>query len=162
MTANPVSIEPTASVMKAARLMMQHRVGGLPVVAASGTLVGVITRSDLLHQPETGKRRSDRMPWLEFLIGPGPLAPKYAQACRRKVYEVMSPEVFTAREDTSVGDIVRIMQRRQVKRLPVLRGERLVGIVGRKDILGVISKREKTRTRADARQSVSRLQEARK
>ncbi len=134
MTSDPVSVEPTASLMQAVRLMLRHRISGLPVVAGNGTLIGVVTEGDLLRRDGAGKqRRSPR--WIEFLIGGQGPGSDYSNICRRKVHEVMSPEVFTVSEDTSVEDMVRIMDQHRVKRLPVLRGARLVGVVSRVDLV---------------------------
>ncbi len=152
MTGNPISVELTASIMTAARLMLQHRIGGLPVVAGSGTLAGIITEADLLSPPETGKPRASRARWIEFLIGPGPLAPDHAQACKRKVYEAISPEVLTISEDATVEEIARIMELRGIKRLPVLRGGKLVGIVCRSDLIRALFRM----TRAGGKESGSR------
>jgi CBS domain-containing protein len=150
MTPSPISVEPTASVMQAVRLMLQHRVSGLPVVAVSGTLVGIITEADLLSRDETGRHRDGRPRWLEFLIGPGPLAPEYAQACKRKVHEVMSPEVFTASEDSTVENIVDIMEQHRIKRLPILRGGKLVGIVSRANLVRAVAHMARAANRANA------------
>ena len=150
MTPNPISVEPTVSVMGAVRLMLQHRVTALPVVAGSGTLVGIITEADLLSRAEAGRRGDGCPRWLEFLIGPGPLAPQYAQACKSKVHEVMSRQVFTASEDTTVENLVQIMEQRRVKRLPILRGGKLVCIVSRVDVIRAMAHMVRANNRANA------------
>jgi CBS domain-containing protein len=139
MTRDPIAIAPDASVMQAVRLMLQHRISGLPVVAIAGTLVGIVTESDLLRRTElgTGQRRPR---WLEFLIGSGKLADEYVHACGRKVYEVMGPEVFTAAADATVIEIVNLMEERGIRRVPIVQGKKLVGIVSRSDLVRALGK----------------------
>jgi len=133
MTRDPVCVQPDDSIMKAVRLMLQRRISGLPVTGADGKLVGMVTESDLLRRAEIGTRRQ-RPRWLEFLIGPG-LAAEYVQACGRKVHEVMSAPVRTASEQTPLVDVVQLMQTEGIKRVPILRDGRIVGIVSRADLL---------------------------
>lgn len=138
MTLNPICVDPNEQVMHAVRLMLQHRISGLPVVDARGHLVGILTEGDLLRRTETGTQRR-RPRWLEFLAGPGKLASEYAQASGRKIHEVMSPDVFTVTEDTPLDEIVKSMEKRQIKRLPVLRDDRLVGIISRANLLRALA-----------------------
>ena len=134
MTRRVISIEAEAPVMQAVRLMLQYRISGLPVVDAKGNLVGIVTEGDFLRRGEIGTQRR-RARWLEFLIGPGRLANEYVHACGRKVGEVMTPGPRTITEDTPVEEIVRLMERYRIKRLPVVRDQQLVGIVSRANIM---------------------------
>lgn len=137
MTRSVVSIEPDATIMQAIRLMLQNRISGLPVVDKTGALVGVVTEGDLLRRAELGTQRR-RPRWLEFLIGPG-LATEYVHACGRKVNEVMTTSVHTVSEDTSLDEVVHIMESRRVKRLPVVRDGKLIGIVSRANLLRALA-----------------------
>lgn len=134
MTSNVISVESTANVMHAVRLMLQNRISGLPVVDADGNLVGIVTEGDFLRRSETATERK-RPRWLEFLLGPGRLAEDYVQTHGRKVDEVMSRDPYTITEDTPLEEIVGMMEKQRVKRLPVVRGRRLIGIVSRANIL---------------------------
>ena len=79
MTRKIVTANPDTSVEQAIRLMLQHRVSGLPVVDGAGTVVGIVTEGDLLRRAETGtERRHSR--WLELLIAPGRLAEEYVRS----------------------------------------------------------------------------------
>lgn len=129
-----VSVTPETPVADAARLMLSHRVSGLPVLDRSGGLVGIISEGDLLHRAETGTERH-RPRWLEFFSGSGRLARDYAEAHARKVAEVMSETVVTIGPETPLDEIVRLMERRRVKRLPVIEDGRIVGIVSRSDLV---------------------------
>ena len=134
MTARVISVAPDASILECIRLMLQHRISGLPVIDAAGNLVGIVTEGDFLRRTETGTERK-RPRWLEFIAGPGKLADEYVHSHGRKVSEVMSPEPVTIAEDTPVEAIVRLMEGRRIKRLLVMRGNTVVGIVSRANLL---------------------------
>jgi CBS domain-containing protein len=138
MTRRVVSVAPEASILESARLMLQHRVSGLPVIDAAGSLVGVVTEADFLRRVEVGTELK-RPRWLEFIAGPGRLATEYVHSHGRKVAEVMTGEPVTVIEDTPIEDIVRLMEERRIKRLPVVRGTKVVGIVSRADLLHALA-----------------------
>jgi signal-transduction protein with cAMP-binding, CBS, and nucleotidyltransferase domain len=98
----------------------------------------MISEGDLLRRVELGTERR-RPRWIEFLIGPGRLATEYATACGRKVHEVMTTPVQTVPEDTPLSEIVKIMESRRIKRLPVVRDGRIVGIVSRANLLHALA-----------------------
>ncbi len=138
MTPDVVSIRPEASVLEAVRLMLQHKISGLPVIDAAGNLQGVVTEGDFLRRTETGtQRRHSR--FVEFLLGPGRLATDYAHASGRKVGEVMTPDVYTVTEDAPLEAVVHLMERRRVKRVPVVRGGKVVGIVTRANLMRALA-----------------------
>jgi CBS domain-containing protein len=134
MTQNVISIDPGASVLDAARLMLQNHISGLPVVDKDGKLVGIVTEADFLRRTELGTQRR-RPRWLEFVVGPGRLADEYAHASGRKVGEIMTPDPCTVSADDSLEDLVELMQRRRIKRLPVIHDGRMVGIVSRANLM---------------------------
>ncbi len=134
MTRNVISVQDTEQVIKAAQLMLQNRISGLPVVNATGQLVGIVTEGDFLRRGELGTQRR-RPKWLEFLVGPGKLAAEYVQTSARRVGEVMTADPQTVTEDDSLEKVVEIMERHRVKRLPVMRGGQLVGIVSRANLM---------------------------
>lgn len=138
MTREVITIGPDASILEAVRLMLQHRISGLPVVDAVGYLQGIVTEGDFLRRSETDTQRK-RSRWLEFLLGPGRLADEYTHASGRKVSEVMTPDVYTVTEDTPLEQIVNLMERRRVKRLPVMRDDRIVGIVTRANLMRALA-----------------------
>jgi CBS domain-containing protein len=134
MTREVVSVEPESSVLHAARLMLQKRISGLPAVDGAGNLVGIVTEGDFLRRTETGTQRR-RPRWIEFLIGPGKLADEYVHTSGRKVREVMTPNVQTVSEDTSLEEVAHLMERHRIKRLPVMRGKAVVGIITRANLM---------------------------
>ena len=134
MTRKVISVAPEASVLEAARLMLQHHVSGLPVLDKSGGLVGILSEGDFLRRRETKTERR-RARWLEFLLGPGRIAADYVHSHGSKVAEVMTPDVKTIGEETALEDIVQTMEKNHIKRMPVMRGGKLVGIVTRSDLM---------------------------
>jgi CBS domain-containing protein len=138
MSLEVVSVSPDASILEAVRLMLQNRISGLPVVDRQGTLVGVVTEGDFLRRAETGTQRK-RARWIEFFMGQGQSADEYVRTHGRKVADVMTPTPITITEDTRLDDIVNLMEQRSVKRLPVARQGRLIGIVSRANLLHALA-----------------------
>ena len=134
MTRKVVSIDPDSTVLQAARLMLQHRISGLPVIDKEGNLVGVLSEGDFLRRQETHTERR-RSRWLEFLMGPGKMASEYTHSHGRKVSEVMTIDVQKVDESTPVEDVVELMERRRIKRVPVMCGSELVGIITRSNLM---------------------------
>jgi len=134
MTPNVISIVPDATVLTAARTMLEHRISGLPVVDAADNLVGMVTEGDFLRRGEIGTERK-RPKWLEFLIGPGRLASEYVHADGRRVDEVMTTDLITVSEDDALETVVELMERHRIKRLPVMRNGKMVGILSRANLM---------------------------
>jgi CBS-domain-containing membrane protein len=149
MTRNVVSVRPETTILQAADLMLQHRISGLPVVS-DGHVVGIVTEGDFLRRSETGTQRK-RPRWVQFLVGPGRLAEEYVRSSSRRIEDVMTQAVHTIGEDTPVSDVVELMERHRIKRLPVLRDDKLVGIVSRANLLHALASlaREIKATSAD-------------
>ncbi len=138
MTWGTITVEPEASVTRAVRLMLQNKISGLPVVDADGQLVGMVTEGDFLRRGELGTKRQ-RPRWLEFLLGPGRLAAEYVQSSGQKVSEIMSPEPKTITPETPLEEVVGLMERHRIKRLPVVQDGKLVGIVSRANLLHALA-----------------------
>lgn len=138
MTSPVVTISPEASIVLAANAMLDHHVSGLPVVDGQDRLVGIISEGDFIRRAELGTQHK-RGRWLRMLLGPGTCADDFVHEHGRRVSEVMTHHPHTITEDTSVETIVRMMEKHHVKRLPVMRGDRLVGIVTRKNLLRAVA-----------------------
>ncbi len=134
MTHPVITVMPEMTIGEAAELMIGHRISGLPVVNAGGEVVGIVTEGDLLRRAETGTERR-RARWLEFLIAPGRLASEYAHAHGRRVGEVMTDAVVSVGPDEPIAELIDAMERRRIKRVPVIDQGRLVGIVSRANLL---------------------------
>jgi CBS domain-containing protein len=120
--------------MHAVRLMLQRRISGLPVIDGAGKLVGMVTEGDFLRRKETETIRR-RPSLIAFFVGPGQLADEYTHAAGRFVKDVMTHDVLTVNESASLAEIVTLMERNHVKRFPVMRGQQVVGIVTRKNLM---------------------------
>ena len=134
MTRDVISIDPDATVLQAARTMLQHHISGLPVIDKEGNLVGVVSEADFLRRRETRTERK-RGRWLEFLIGPGRMAAEYSHTHGSKVSEVMTTEIVSVNQDDALEDIVEAMERHRIKRVPVLCGGQVVGIITRSNLV---------------------------
>lgn len=138
MTRSVVTVTPDTTIVDAANLMLQRHVSGLPVVDATGKLVGVVSEGDFIRRSEIGTGRK-RGRWLRFILGPGKSASDFVQEHGRKVSEVMTKSPLTITEDTALAEIVDLMEKNNVKRLPVMRGDKLVGIVSRANLLQAVA-----------------------
>ena len=138
MTRDVVSISPDASIMEAVRTMLQHKISGLPVIDPSGRLSGIVTEGDFLRRTETGTQRK-RSRWVELLLGPGRLADDYSRSSGRKVSDVMSFDVCTATEDAPLEQVVNLMERHRIKRIPIVRDDKVVGIITRANLMRALA-----------------------
>jgi CBS domain-containing protein len=139
MTRQVITIAADASIVDAANIMLDKHISGLPVVDQAGRLVGIVSQGDFLRRAEIGTQRK-RGRWLKFLLGPGGAASDFVRERGRKVAEIMTPDPCTVTEDATLEDIVALMERNHVKRLPVLRGDRLAGIVTRTNLLQAVAR----------------------
>ncbi|TAU74070.1 CBS domain-containing protein [Rhizobium leguminosarum] len=138
MTSTPITVTASTSVAEAAKLMLDNKISGLPVVDASGALVGIVSEGDFLRRSELNTER--KRSWLlDWLTSPGKIADEYVRAHGRRVEEVMTAPVSAIAPTASVSDAVRLMERQDIKRLPVVADGRLVGIVARSDLLRALS-----------------------
>jgi CBS-domain-containing membrane protein len=138
MTRKVISVQSNEPIVRAARVMLQNRISGLPVVDAEGELVGIVTEGDFLRRSELGTQRR-RPKWLEFIVGPGRLAEEFVSATGKKVEDIMTPDPMTATLDESLGDVVELMERHHIKRLPVIGSGRMVGIVSRANLMHALA-----------------------
>src|SRR6478752_5074077 len=125
MTSRVITIGPDATVREAAQLMLEKKISGLPVVDAGGALIGIVTEGDFLRRAEigTGKKRSL---WQDLLAGPGRLAEEYVQSHGRHIKDVMTPTPYTIEQNASLEDVVAIMEKREIKRVPVVENGKIV------------------------------------
>jgi CBS domain-containing protein len=138
MTKPVITVAPETTIVDAANIMLRKHVSGLPVVDAAGKLVGVVSEGDFVRRSEIGTQRS-RGRWLRFILGPGKSASDFVHEHGRRVGEVMTANPLTINEDAALAEIVEMMERNNVKRLPVMRGDELVGIVSRANLLQAVA-----------------------
>ena len=138
MTKDVITVTPRASIKDAADIMLKYHISGLPVVDTDGTLRGIVSESDFLHRTEIGTGRR-RPAWLQFLTGPGRLAAEFVHERGRSVEDVMTCDPVTVEENTPLDELVRLMENKDIKRLPVMKGNTLVGIVTRANLLQAVA-----------------------
>jgi CBS domain-containing protein len=122
------------NVSLAMRIMLGAHVSGLPVVDDKGSLVGVLTEGDLLRRSELGTERH-RPRWLEVAIGPRRMAQEFVETHSLRVGDLMSTNVVTIEESALLADAVALLEKHHIKRLPVMREGRLVGVLSRADLM---------------------------
>jgi CBS domain-containing protein len=138
MTRRVITVATCAPIVEAAKTMLQNHISGLPVVDETGKLVGIISQGDFIRRAEIGTQRK-RGRWLKLLLGPGKVASDFVHERGRKVGELMTLDPCTVTEDAALEDVVQLMEQNNVKRLPVMRGDQLVGIVTRSNLLQAVA-----------------------
>ena len=138
MTRPVITVTPETTIAEAAEIMLQRHVSGLPVLDAAGKLLGIVSEGDFIRRSEIGTQRK-RSRWLKFILGPGKSAADFVHEHGRKVAEIMTPEPLTISEDTPLEEIVALMEKNNVKRLPVVRGDQVVGIVSRANLVQAVA-----------------------
>jgi CBS domain-containing protein len=138
MVSNVVTVGVYASIGEVATILLNNNISGAPVVGEKGELVGIVSEGDLVQRPEIGtiKRHSW---WLELLSNERAVATEYIKSHSRKVADVMTREVITAKPDTPLGDIAAMLERNRIKRVPIVEGGKLIGIVSRANILQALA-----------------------
>jgi CBS domain-containing protein len=137
MSHQVITVGVNTAIVDAIKIMLSHHVSGLPMVDPAGKLVGIVSESDLIRRAEIGTERQ-RERWLTFLAGPDRVAFDFARAHGQRIGQIMTADPITIREDTPLPQIVEIMEKYSVKRLPVMRENKIVGMVTRADFLPAI------------------------
>jgi CBS domain-containing protein len=138
MTRPVFTVLPEASILEAANLMLRRHISGLPAVDAAGKLVGIVSEGDFIRRSEIGTQRR-RGRFLKLILGPGQAATDFVHERGCKIAEIMTRDPVTVSEDTSLEAIVALMEKNKLKRLPVMRGDKLVGIVSRSNLLQAVA-----------------------
>ena len=129
MTTDVATAGPETLVAELVSLLVTRGISAVPV-QSGGQLVGIVSEGDLLRRAELGTGRK-RSRWLEIATPGDRLATEYIREHGRKVADVMTTDVVSVRHDTSIREIADLFERRRIKRVPVLRDGKLVGIVSR-------------------------------
>jgi CBS domain-containing protein len=138
MGVNVVTAKPDWSVQQVAMVMLEKGISGLPVVDQGNRLVGIVSEGDLMRRADcgTGHRHSW---WLRMLMGRDGLAREYVREHGRKVSDVMTGAVITASPSTSLGDVAALLERNKIKRVPIVDGDKLVGVVSRANVVQAVA-----------------------
>ena len=156
MVTNVITVGPDACLQDVAHLFLTNRISAAPVVGTDGKIVGIVSEGDLMRRAEagTGRRRSW---WLSLLTGREVLAAEYIKEHSRKVADVMTREVITAAPQTSLRDIANILEKNGIKRVPIVDGGKIIGIVKSSEFVASAGKlaqtdrRRRTRRRKNSR-----------
>jgi CBS domain-containing protein len=138
MTRPVITVTPETTIAEAANTMLQRHISGLPVVDAVGKLVGIVSEGDFIRRGEIGTERK-RGRFLRFILGPGKEAADFVREQGRRIAEIMTPEPLSIEESTDLEKIVELMEKNHIKRLLVTRGDKLVGIVSRSNLLQAVA-----------------------
>jgi CBS domain-containing protein len=138
MTKNVLTVLPETPIREAAHKMLQNHLSGLPVIDSSGKLVGIVSESDFLRRSEISTQ--ERRPrWLQYFFSPAHSANDFIHERGRKVEDVMTRDPIRADENTPLDQLVHLMEKNNIKRVPVLRQDKLVGIVTRANLLQAVA-----------------------
>lgn len=149
MTRPVHTVAADASVYDAAQVLLNACVSAAPVVDADGKMLGIVSEADLMYRTEIGTMPGKS--WLQRLLADDAvMARDYIRSHSHRVADVMTKNVVTAEEQTSLGDIAALMQRHRVKRVPILREGRIVGIVSRGNLLQGLLAREPSEPESSA------------
>jgi CBS domain-containing protein len=148
MTRRVATVTPDTPILTAARLMLDNHVSGLPVVDGSGRVVGVVTETDLLR---VDGKSADGSPWLQMVAGAKGPTSDPAELGARKVEEIMSRQPITVAASAPITDACHLLTQHRIKRLPVIRDDKLVGVVGRADLLRAFAQSAGKSARAPVR-----------
>ena len=140
MTTPVVTATPDMTIYDAARLFVDNRISGMPVVDTNGNVVGIVSQGDLLHRVENGTGHGKRPWWLELLLSsPREQAARYVREHGHFVDDVMCDQVISIAENMPLDQIADLMERRHLKHVPVLKDGKLVGIVSRSNLMRALA-----------------------
>ena len=138
MTADVIRVKENASVRDVAKLLAERGISAVPVVDDDNRIIGMVSEGDLLHRTETGTERR-RSWWLELMASTNELAVDYVRSHGGSVKDVMTRDVISVSDTTPVADIAILLEKNRIKRVPVVRDGRLVGIVSRANLVRALA-----------------------
>ena len=137
MSANVITITPDTVVRDIVATLLEHHISGLPVVDR-GKVVGMVGEGELVHRHEIGADGERPKSWWERVLGSEPSSAIYVRSHGIRASDIMSREVTSVAANASVAEVASIFEAREVRRLPVLQGDQLVGIVTRTDLVRAV------------------------
>ena len=142
MTTGVITADPDMSVQAVATLLSERGISGVPIVDTADRLVGIVSEGDLLHRVETGTERvtaRSRSWWLDTIASDRELARDYSKSHGRAAKDVMTREVISVTEMTDLAEVAMLLETKRIKRVPVLRDGKLVGIVSRANLVRALA-----------------------
>jgi CBS domain-containing protein len=138
MVRDVVTVSPDDDIAHVIKLLMEHDISALPVVDGGDHVVGVISEADLIHRDEIGTDKH-RPWWLEALTPASTLANEFAKSHGRRVRELMSSKIVSASEDTPLEEVATLLEKHRIKRIPIIRDRKLVGVVSRSNLIQALA-----------------------
>lgn len=139
MTTQVVSVRPDTPVPEIAKLLLERHISAVPVVSGDGALRGIVSEGDLMRRAEQGTEGRSSW-WLRLFEQSDAMAERYSKSHGRIAADVMTGNVVTVDESAPLAEVARVLEEKKVKRVPVMRDGRVVGIVSRANLLrGVAS-----------------------
>src|SRR5437867_5102703 len=138
MVQDVVTVRRDTDVGEAIKLLAEHDVSALPVLDENGALVGILSEADLIRRVEIGTEKH-RPWWVEAVTGASTLATEFAKSHGKKVGEVMATGVISVSEDAPLSEIAAVLERNRIKRVPVVKDGKLVGIVSRANLIQALA-----------------------
>jgi CBS domain-containing protein len=140
MTRAAATLSPETPLDEVIRLLLETRAESLPVVGEDGAVVGTVSETDLLRRAELGSEKRPTS-WLGLFASDSARAAAFVRGHGKLARDVMTHPAATVAEDTPVGEVAALLEKRGIGRVPVVRNGRLVGVVGRSDLLRALASR---------------------
>jgi len=140
MTPTVITVDPEMSVQDLANLLLERGISGAPVIDAAGATVGIVSEGDLLHRSELGtEQHTERRHswWLRHFVAAQ--ARDYARSHGRQVKDIMTTAVTTVGEETTLAEVATLLEKQRIKRVPVMRDGKMVGIITRSNLVRALA-----------------------
>lgn len=135
MTTGCITVSPETPVSEIAATLIKHHISGVPVVDNAGQVVGIVSEGDLIRRVESGTEKKPRSWWLRPFVDRDVLAGEYIKSHAKKARDVMTSPAVTVTEETALADIATKLESQHIKRVPVVKNGKLVGIVSRANLV---------------------------
>jgi CBS domain-containing protein len=153
MVKDVISVGPETPVREVASLMLERRISGVPVIDGERRVLGVVSEGDLIRRPEIGTYQSPTG-WLSVFLSQDDSARDFVKTHGLLASEVMSRPAICVAPDATLAEVVRLMERHRVKRLPVIENGKLAGVVTRADLLRALVARQGASSAASSDQEL--------
>ncbi len=134
MSRNVATVTPETTITEIVKLLLDRHISAVPVVDESGVIVGIVSEGDLVRRQESGTERHPSW-WLRLIMAPEEKSHDYVKSHGRNASDVMTKQLVTVAADTPLDEIATLLERHRIKRVPVVDGGKLIGIVSRADLI---------------------------
>jgi len=134
MTTDVCTFAPETTVLEAARMLVDRRISGAPVIDAAGRVIGIVSEGDLIRRAELGTEK-EWSGWREFLMAKRTLAHEFIKSHATRIGDIMTAPAWTVNEDTTLVELAELFEKKNIRRAPVVRDGKLVGIASRADMV---------------------------